>query len=92
MASRAMSLPWKLTFQKISSYHVLTSLVVAVVALVICILVFFVDSCGLLHMELLQKLKEHDQHPDSDFCIDLLYEIYRYNDSCMPYVEIIDCG
>lgn len=43
-------------------------------------------------MEILRGLDTYHETLDPEFCLELLDDIYRFNDMCSPTVEIIDCG
>lgn len=91
MASIATFPQWKLTFPNVSVRHAVL-LVAVLVASIAVILVLSVDSCGLFHMEILRGLDTYHGTLDPELCLDLLDDIYRFNDMCSPTVEIIDCG
>lgn len=82
--------PWKLTSQK----GKLKSLILIAVGIlmVLIVLAFSGDSCGLQHIQILNDMSVYEETLDPEFCDALVSRIDAFNDRCMPEVEILDCG
>ena len=50
------------------------------------------DSCGIKHISIMNNIDQYEQSLDPEFCEEIVFEIDRFNESCKPYVEILDCG
>ena len=90
MENNAMSLPWKLIFQKTNlKYFILFLLCIS----------FFVgislitnDSCSINRAVISNEVTLYEKSSDPEFCENLLERIDSYNDQCLSQIEILDCG
>ena len=85
-----MSLLWKLTFQKINTRNLI--FIVIGIAVVIVLIIFSSDSCGIQHMSILNDITSYEQSLDPEFCEVIVEKIDLFNETCEPQVEILDCG
>ena len=56
------------------------------------VLILSIDSCGLLHIRINDDLRLYEQNMDPEFCEELVDKIITFNEQCIHYVEILDCG
>ena len=90
MVSNAMSLPWKLTSQK-NKFKV--PLIILSGILITTLAIFSSNSsCGIQHMTILNEINSYQDTLDPEFCEVIVEKIDLFNDSCEPYIEILDCG
>lgn len=90
MAENVMSLQLKLMLQK--NNIVIITILTVIVFVAGTILVFSVNSCGLVHIEITNDLKSYEQSLDPEFCAELLDSIITFNKQCSNDIDIIDCG
>ena len=89
MENRETFLIWKLILQK----NNLRNIFLIILALVVAIFFFTYERpCGVNHMYILNEIKIYEESLDPEFCEEILEKIISYNDSCVPLVEILDCG
>ena len=60
--------------------------------MVVAVLAYSIDFCGLSHIEITRDLRTYAQSLDPEFCEALVEKIDAFNERCTPYVEILDCG
>ena len=85
-----MSLPWKLTFQKISLKNfILIAIGISTVGILIA---STGDSCGIQHMIILNEITSYEKSLEPEFCEIIVEKIDLFNDDCKPQIEILDCG
>jgi len=85
-----MSLPWKLTFQKISLKNfILIAIGISVVGILIA---STGNSCGIEHMIILNEITSYEKSLEPEFCEIIVEKIDLFNDDCKPQIEILDCG
>ena len=85
-----MSLPWKLTFQKISLKNfILIAIGISIVGILI---VSTGNSCGIEHMIILNEITSYEKSLEPEFCEIIVEKIDLFNDDCKPQIEILDCG
>lgn len=85
-----MFLLWKLIFQKISLKKII--LIVSLVSIIILLLSFTGNSCGIQHMLILNDVFSYEDSLDPELCEMIVEKIDFFNDSCEPQIEILDCG
>ena len=90
MVNNVMFLPWKLTSQKINNKKLVLAL--SGIIVVLGIIVFSSDSCGIQHMTIINEINTYEQSLDPEMCEEIVAKIDLFNESCEPYVEILDCG
>ena len=89
MGNSEMFLIWKLILQK----NNLRNIFLIILTLVVVIFFFTYERpCGVNHMYILNEIKIYEKSLDPEFCEEILEKIISYNDSCVPLVEILDCG
>ena len=77
-------------FQNISTKNLI--LIVIGIVIVVFLLSFSGNSCGIQHMKILNDINSYEQSLDPEFCEIIVENIDLFNDKCSPYVEILDCG
>ncbi|MFQ5497846.1 MAG: hypothetical protein ACE5DU_08195 [Nitrosopumilus sp.] len=60
--------------------------------MVIVILIFTGDSCGIRHMLILNEISSYEKSLDPEFCEVIVEKIDFFNNACNPQIEILDCG
>ena len=50
------------------------------------------NSCGIVHVNLINDLQEYEKNLDPEFCDKLVHQIIELNDDCDTDIEIVDCG
>jgi len=85
-----MFLQWKLIFQKTNLRNFL--IILFGILIIILLLIFSGDSCGIQHMQILNEINSYEQSLDPEICEVIVEKIDLFNDDCKPYVEILDCG
>ena len=90
MVNNEMSLPWKLTSPKNKSKIFL--IILSGILLLILLVLFSNFSCGVQHMTILNQINSYQETLDPEFCEVIVEKIDLFNDSCEPYIEILDCG
>ena len=82
--------PWKLTSRNTSTRNVI--LVAIGISVVIILISFSSNSCGLQHMSILNAINSYEESLDPEFCEVIVEKIDMFNDECEPQIEILDCG
>ncbi len=59
---------------------------------VLSLIIFSNDSCGISHMLILNEINTFEKNLDPEFCENLLEKIDMFNETCEPQVEILDCS
>ncbi|QLH07916.1 hypothetical protein C5F50_04750 [Nitrosopumilus ureiphilus] len=77
-------------FQKISLKKII--LIVSLVSIIILLLSFTGNSCGIQHMLILNDVFSYEDSLDPELCEMIVEKIDFFNDSCEPQIEILDCG
>ena len=90
MVNNEMFLIWKLIFQNISTKNLI--LIVIGIVVVVFLLSFSGNSCGIQHMTILNKINSYEQSLDPEICETIVEKIDLFNAECSPYVEILDCS
>jgi hypothetical protein len=90
MGNNEMFLIWKLIFQNISTKNLI--LIVIGIVIVVFLLSFSENSCGIQHMKILNDINSYEQSLDPEICEIIVEKIDLFNDECSPYMEILDCG
>lgn len=90
MVSNEMSLPWKLTYQRIKFKILL--IILSGILISVLFLLFSNSSCGIQHMTILNEINSYQETLDPEFCEVIVEKIDLFNDSCEPEIEILDCG
>ena len=85
-----MSLPWKLTFQKISLKNFI--LIAIGISTVVILIASTGNSCGIQHMIILNEITSYEKSLEPEFCEIIVEKIDLFNDDCKPQIEILDCG
>ena len=83
-----MSLEAKMS--KISKYGMIV--VVAVLAVIVLYSIWFVDSCPIMHMTVVNELKQYTDKLEPELCDNLVSKIIELNEKCGIEIEPIDCG
>ena len=81
---------WKLTFQKTNLKNF--TLLGIFVSVVVVLIVFTGDSCGVQHIIILNEIKSYEQSFEPELCESVVEKIDSFNDQCGPQIEILDCG
>jgi|APSaa5957512535_1039671.scaffolds.fasta_scaffold120588_2 hypothetical protein len=81
---------WKLISQK-NNLIILIS-IGFLFLVVLCLIVFSDDSCGISHMLILNEINTFENTLDPEFCENLLEKIDAFNETCEPQVKILDCS
>jgi hypothetical protein len=79
-----------LIFQNISTKNLI--LIVIGIVIVVFLLSFSENSCGIQHMKILNDINSYEQSLDPEICEIIVEKIDLFNDECSPYMEILDCG
>ena len=69
--------------------------IIVIIIISIAVLVFSsgeLNSCGILHITLLEDIKTFEKNEDPEFCEKTVDKILEFNEQCEPYIEILDCG
>ena len=90
MGNNEMFLIWKLIFQNISTKNLI--LIVIGIVIVVFLLSFSENSCGIQHMKILNDINSYEQSLDPEICEIIVEKIDLFNNECSPYMEILDCG
>ncbi|HSB57152.1 MAG TPA: hypothetical protein VLD38_05050, partial [Nitrosopumilaceae archaeon] len=64
----------------------------AVLTVIILYNVWFVNSCPIKHVSVVNELNQFQKTLDPELCDDLLNKIIELNDECGIEIEPIDCG
>ena len=83
-----MSLEAKMS--KISKYGIIV--VMTVLTAIILYNVWFVNSCPVKHMTVVDDLKQYQKTLDPELCDNLVNKIIELNEECGIEIEPIDCG
>ncbi|HSB82998.1 MAG TPA: hypothetical protein VLD64_00735 [Nitrosarchaeum sp.] len=83
-----MSLEAKMSF--VSKYGIIVTM--AVLTVIILYNVWFVNSCPIKHVSVVNELNQFRETLDPELCDDLLNKIIELNDECGIEIEPIDCG
>jgi len=69
-------------------------IIVAVTVLVTIVLynIWFVNSCPIKHVTVVNELKEYQETSDPEICDNLVNKIIELNEECGIEIEPIDCG
>jgi hypothetical protein len=69
-------------------------IIIAVVALSVIVLydVWFVNSCPIKHVTVVNELKQYQKTLDPELCENLLDKIIELDEKCGIEMEPIDCG
>ena len=90
MGNKETFLQWKLIFQKNNSRNII--LIACGIVVIVFLLSFSGNSCGIQHMSILNEINSYEQSLDPEICEVLIEKIDSFNDECSPYIEILDCG
>ena len=74
----------------ISKYGILVAM--AVLTAIILYNIWFVNSCPIKHITIVNELKQYQETLDPDFCENLVNKIIELNEECGIEIEPIDCG
>ena len=85
-----MSLPWKLTLQKINLKN--SSLIIFGILFFATVVGFVIYPCGIEYFLIIRDVYSYEQSNDPEFCEVLVERIYLFNDNCESQMEIFDCG
>ncbi len=85
-----MSLPWKLTLQRINLKN--SSLILFGILCLATVAGFVVYPCGIEYFLIVRDVYSYEQSYDSEFCEVLVERIYSFNDRCEYQMEIFECG
>ena len=61
-------------------------------SIVIVLISFSGDSCGIQHISILNEIASYEKSLDPEFCEVIVEKIDVFNDMCEPQIEILDCG
>ena len=85
-----MSLPWKLTLQKINLKN--SSLIIFGILFFATVVGFVIYPCGIEYFLIIRDAYSYEQSYDPEFCEVLVERIHLFNDRCESQIEIFDCG
>ena len=81
---------WKLIFRKT---NLKTFILLGIFVSVIVVLVVFTgDSCGVQHIIILNEIKSYEKSFEPELCESIVEKIDSFNDQCGSHIEILDCG
>jgi len=76
--------------QKPKKIIILTIIGISIITLVISS--GELNTCGIQHVTLINDIKTFEQNEDPEFCERTVNKILEFNEQCLPYIEILDCG
>ena len=85
-----MSLPWKLTLQRINLKNL--SLILFGILFSATVAGFIGYPCGIEYFLIIRDAYSYEQSYDSEFCEILVERIHLFNDDCKSQMDIFDCG
>ena len=85
-----MSLPWKLTLQKINLKN--SSLIIFGILFFTTVVGFAIYLCGFEYFLIIRDVYSYEQSYEPEFCEILVERIHLFNDNCEFQIEIFDCG
>ena len=74
----------------ISKYGIIVA--VAVLATIVLYNIWFVNSCPIKHVTVVNELKQYQETLDPELCDNLVKKIIELNEECGIEIEPIDCG
>lgn len=74
----------------ISKYGII--LAMAILSGIILYNIWFVNSCPIQHVTVVNELKKYQETLDMEFCGNLENKIIKLNEECGIEIEPIDCG
>jgi len=74
----------------VSKYGIIVA--VAVLASIVLYSIWFVNSCPVKHVTVINELKHYQETLDPELCENLVNKIIELNEECGIEVEPIDCG
>ena len=83
-----MSLEAKMS--NVSKYGIIVAM--SVLTAIILYNVWFVNSCPVKHVAVVNELKQFQETLDPELCDNLLNKIIELNEECGIEIEPIDCG
>ena len=75
---------------KISKYGIIIAMIV--LSVIVLYNVWFVNSCPIKHVTVINELKQYQKTLDPDLCENLINKIIELNEKCGIEIEPIDCG
>ena len=73
-----------------SKYCIIVTM--AVLSAIILYSIWFVDSCLIKHVVVVNELEQYQKTMDPELCDNLLDKIIKLNEECGIEIEPIDCG
>ena len=83
-----MSLEAKMT--NISKYGIIAAM--AILTAIILYNIWFVNSCPIKHVSVVNELEQYEKTLDPELCDNLVNKIIELNEECGIEIEPIDCG
>ena len=83
-----MSLEAKMS--NLSKYGIIVA--IAVLSAIILYNTWFVNSCPVKHVTVVNELKQYQKTLDPELCDNLIKKIIELNEECGIEIEPIDCG
>ena len=80
----------KLTLQKPKKIIIFSIIGISIIS--IGIISGQLNFCGIQHVTLINDIKTVEKNGDPEFCAITVNKILEFNESCEPYIEILDCG
>lgn len=74
----------------ISKYGIIVSM--AVLTAIILYNIWFVNSCPIMHVTVVNELEQYQETLDPELCDELVNKIIELNEECGIEIEPIDCG
>ena len=75
---------------KISKYGIIIAM--TVLSVIVLYNVWFVNSCPIKHVTVINELKQYQKTLDPYLCENLINKIIELNEKCGIEIEPIDCG
>lgn len=74
----------------VSKYGIIVA--VAVLVAIVLYTTWFVNSCPIKHVTVVNELKQYQETSDPELCDNLVDKIIELNEECGIEIEQIDCG
>lgn len=74
----------------VSKYGIIVA--VAVLIAIVLYAIWFVNSCPIKHVTVVNELKQYTETLDPELCDNLVDKIIELNEECGIEIEPIDCG
>ena len=74
----------------ISKYGIIAAM--AILTAIILYNIWFVNSCPIKHVSVVNELEQYEKTLDPELCDNLVNKIIELNEECGIEIEPIDCG